>query len=87
MKCDPSCPYGRPSGLPRRASFRVRFRFRFRRAVAVQPDLAEAWLHLGKLLVLGGRKGEAKEAFLTAEKARGGAYPEARLELERLATP
>ncbi len=59
----------------------------FRRAVAVQPDLAEAWLHLGKLLVLGGRKGEAKEAFVTAEKARGGAYPEARLELERMATP
>jgi tetratricopeptide (TPR) repeat protein len=56
----------------------------FKRAVAVQPDLAEAWLHLGRLHRENGKKEEAKAAFPAAEQARGGTYPEARLELERL---
>jgi tetratricopeptide (TPR) repeat protein len=55
-----------------------------RRAVAVQPDLAEAWLQLGKVQLQAGHKDEAKRSFLAAEKARGGTYEEARLELERL---
>lgn len=55
-----------------------------KKAVAVQPDLAEAWLHLGKRYAERGEKKLAQEAFLTAEKARGGTYEEARLELERL---
>jgi tetratricopeptide (TPR) repeat protein len=54
------------------------------KAVALQPDLAEAWYQLGKLYLLLAKKDEAKKAFLAAEKARGGNYEEARLELERL---
>jgi tetratricopeptide (TPR) repeat protein len=55
-----------------------------KRAVAVQPDLAEAWLQLGKLQLRQGKKDDAKKSFVAAEKARGGTYEEARLELERL---
>jgi tetratricopeptide (TPR) repeat protein len=55
-----------------------------KKAVALQPDLAEAWFQLGKLHLLVGTKEDAKKAFLAAEKARGGRYEEARLELERL---
>ena len=55
-----------------------------KRAVAVSPGLAEAWLQLGKLYVAGGKKKDAEKAFLAAEKAHGGTYDEARLELERL---
>lgn len=54
------------------------------RAVAAQPDLAEAWLQLGKAYLSTQRNVEAKKAFTAAEKARGGNYEEARLELERL---